>query len=373
MPLPIKFHSEVSSKLSIDEAKQNERIAQRQAAQEEARKWAEEHPEEAKKKAEEDAKRKAAEEKARQERLEQERLEALKKAEEKKKPAVSKSKETKKKEVSKTQVTVVKEVEPLLDEKQGIYKYIPDLLVDKTTGENIIFAEDEYEGYGLTDHYTEDIMKKLIASKKLNYRVRKSQEQQKDRTKKKAEVFTPSWICAQMVEMCQLPKNWEDLISSTTLEITCGEGVFLVSPYDATTGEEIKLKDRIGVLDRKLQAINKHIKQEDYKDESSYKRAWINKIMDAYRSVYGYEWQGDNLFIARVNLLQTFFDYFEDKWGYQVSNPKTIEKIIEIITYNIWQMDGLKDTIPLTDIPAKIMDWETNEFIEFKSLKGNTY
>lgn len=322
--------------------------------------WERTHPEEAKKK---------AKEKAIQERLEQERLDALKKAEEKKKPAVSKSKETKKKKVSKTQITVVKEVEPLLDEKNGIYKYIDLLLQDRTTGENIIFAEDEYEGHSPDEHYTEEVMKELIASKKLNYRVRKSLEQQKGRTKKKAEVFTPSWICKDMIDMCQLPKNWEDLIQSTVLEITCGEGVFLVSPYDATTGEEIKLKDRIGILDRKLQAINKHIKQEAYKDERSYKRAWMQSVIKAYQTTYGYEWQGDNLFIARINLLQTFFDYFEDKWSYQVSNPKTIEKIIEIITYNIWQMDGLKDVIPMTEIPAKIMDWETNEFIEFKSLK----
>lgn len=327
------------------------------------------HPEEAKKRKEE-AERRKAEEQAKRDaaRLEEEKRLKEAKLKDVKKSATTKSKPVK---ISKSvkPVKVEIEVEPLLIEKQGIYKYIPDLLVDKTTGENIIFAEDEYEGHKPEEHYAEEVMKELIASKKLNYRVRKSQEQQKDRTKKKAEVFTPSWICKDMIDMCQLPKNWEDLVQSTVLEITCGEGVFLVSPYDATTGEEIKLKDRIGVLDRKLQAINKHIKQEDYKDERSYKSAWINKIMDAYRSVYGYEWQGDNLFIARVNLLQTFFDYFEDKWGYQVSNPKTIEKIIEIITYNIWQMDGLKDTIPLTDIPAKIMDWQTNEFIEFRSCK----
>lgn len=332
------------------------------------------HPEEAKKRKEEAERRKAEE----QAKREAERLAEEKRLKEAKLKEVKKSSTTKSKPVkiskSAKPVKVEIEVEPLLIEKQGIYKYIPDLLVDKTTGENIIFAEDEYEGYGLTDHYTEDIMKKLIASKQLNYRVRKSIEHQKSRTKKNAEVFTPHWICRDMIAMCEPSEDWQEFVLSTWLEITCGEGVFLVSPYDATTGEEIKLKDRIGVLDRKLQAINKHIKQEDYKDERSYKSAWINKIMDAYRSVYGYEWQGDNLFIARVNLLQTFFDYFEDKWGYQVSNPKTIEKIIEIITYNIWQMDGLKDTIPLTDIPAKIIDWKlTNsthtEVIEFRSCK----
>lgn len=32
-------------------------------------------------------------------------------------------------------------------------------------------------------------------------------------------------------------------------------------------------------------------------------------------------------------------------------------------------MDGLKDVIPMTETYAKIMDWETNEFIEFRSMK----
>ena len=365
MPLPIKFRSEVSSKLSIDETKQNERIAQRQAAQEEARKWAEEHPEEAKKKAEEDAKRKAAEEKARQERLEQERLEALKKAEEKKKPAVSKSKETKKKEVSKTQVTVVKEVEPLLDEKKGIYKYIGLLLQDRTTDENIIFAEDEYEGYSLTDHYTEDIMKKLIASKQLNYRVRKSLEHQKSRTKKNAEVFTPHWICRDMIAMCEPSEDWQEFVLSTWLEITCGETPFITSRYDATTGETIPLYERIGVLDRKMQAINKNVDD---------KREWTNWIDRAFKCTYGYEFQGDNLFIARVNVLRCFVDYYSDKWN-EIPTKDTILKMINIITWNFWQMDGLKDTIPFSDTPAKIIDWKlTNrnhmEVIDFRSCKG---
>ena len=111
------------------------------------------HPEEAKKRKEE-AEREA-------ERLEEEKLLAEEKClKEAKLKEVKKSVTTKSKpiKVSKSKPTtkpvkVEVTVEPLLTEKQGIYKYIPDLLIDKTTGENIIFAEDEYEGYGLTDHY----------------------------------------------------------------------------------------------------------------------------------------------------------------------------------------------------------------------------
>lgn len=335
------------------------------------------HPEEAKKRKEEAERRKAEEEARREaERLEEEkRIAEEKRLKEAKPKEVQKSAAKPTKEIKSTsaksvkQVKVEVEVEPLLTEKQGIYKYIPDLLVDKTTGENIIFAEDEYEGHGLTDHYTEDIMKELIASKQLNYRVRKSIEHQKSRTKKNAEVFTPSWICKDMINMCEPPKDWQEFVLSTWLEITCGECPYLVNLYDSTTGEKVPIDKRIGVLDRKFRLINKHIVQEDFTNEKSYKRKWIDTMYDAMRSTYGYEFQGDNLFIARVNVLRCFVENFYVKWN-KMPPDATIRKAIEIIQWNLWQMDGLKDTVPFSDTPAKIMDWKLNEVIEFRSCKG---
>ena len=321
------------------------------------------HPEEAKKRKEEAEKRKAEEHAKREaERLAEEKRVKEAKSKAKKSVTTKSSKQTK--TSKRTKVEKIAEVEPLLTEKQGIYKYIPDLLVDKTTGENIIFAEDEYEGYGLTDHYTEDIMKELIASKQLNYRVRKSIEHQKARTKKNAEVFTPHWICRDMIAMCEPPEDWQEFVQSTWLEITCGEAPFCVSRYDATTGETIPLYERIGVLDRKMQAINKNVDD---------KRDWTKWTERAFKTTYGYEFQGDNLFIARVNVLRCFVDYYRDKWN-EMPSKDAILKMINIITWNFWQMDGLKDTIPFTDTPAKIIDWKlTNrnhtEVIEFRSCK----
>ena len=326
------------------------------------------HPEEAKKRKEE-AERRKVEEQAKREadRLAEENRLKEAKSKEVKKSSTAKPKPVK---ISKSvkPVKVEIEVEPLLTEKQGIYKYIPDLLVDKTTGENIIFAEDEYEGYGLTDHYTEDIMKELIASKQLNYRVRKSLDHQKSRTKKNAEVFTPSWICEQMIEMCEPPEDWQEFIQSTWLEITCGECPYLVNLYDSTTGEKVPIDKRIGVLDRKFRLINKHIVQENFINEQAYKRKWIDTMYDAMRTTYGYEFQGDNLFIARVNVLRCFVENFYVKWN-KMPPDATIRKAIDIIQWNLWQMDGLKDTVPFSDTPAKIMDWKLNEIIEFRSCK----
>lgn len=39
-----------------------------------------------------------------------------------------------------------------------------------------------------------------------------------------------------------------------------------------------------------------------------------------------------------------------------------------IISWNIWQMDGLKKTVPGTDIPCKIKDWKVYKEILFKDV-----
>ena len=51
-------------------------------------------------------------------------------------------------------------------------------------------------------------------------------------------------------------KTWKQYIDSRRLEITCGEAPYIASRYDASTGEAIPIKDRIGILDRKLRIIN---------------------------------------------------------------------------------------------------------------------
>ena len=118
-------------------------------------------------------------------------------------------------------------------------------------------------------------------------RAYKSSQQQSERTKKKAEVFTPSWICNQMNNHCDEEwfgrknvfnkecnkewiinneniefnnKSWKEYVNSTRLEITCGEAPYIVSRYDTSTGELIPIKKRIGILDRKLRVINENTK-----------------------------------------------------------------------------------------------------------------
>jgi hypothetical protein len=51
------------------------------------------------------------------------------------------------------------------------------------------------------------------------------------------------------------------------------------------------------------------------------------------------------LLIARENLLYTFIDYYED-YFWRKPAIADVKHIAEIISWNIWQMDGLKGVIP---------------------------
>lgn len=42
--------------------------------------------------------------------------------------------------------------------------------------------------------------------------------------------------------------------------------------------------------------------------------------------------------------------------------------IADVISWNVWQMDGLKKTVPGTDIPCKIKDWKSDKEILFKDV-----
>lgn len=271
------------------------------------------------------------------------------------------------------------------------------LLADKSTKRNIIWATDTYEelGHGFT--YKEQIDEKLLLQHAdiIKPRIQKSQEEQAARTRKKAEVFTPAWLCNLMNNYCDedwfgrkdvfnvmaddhpwtvnedliaFPerKTWKRYVDSRRLEITCGEAPYLVSRYDVSTGELIvPPKRRIGQLDRKLRIVNENT---DTYDE------WLKWAIRAFEATYGYEYQGDNLLIARVNLLLTFIDYYTERWEKQ-PDEKLLRQVANKIAWNIWQMDGLKDTVPHSPeeepeaVLCKIYNWRRENSVVFKTLK----
>lgn len=291
------------------------------------------------------------------------------------------------------------------------------LLKDMTTKKNIIFATSDYDELDKNINCEAQISKKIILNYKdyiIKPRVMRSIEVQSKRTKDKAEVFTPSWLCNQMnnyldddwfgkknvfnrindktwiandkkIEFSK-EKTWQDYIKSKRIEITCGEAPYIVSRYDTTTGEYIEIKNRIGMLDRKLRVI-----KENTKSISEWKK-WV---IEAYKNIYGYEFQGDSLLIARINLYLTYEEYLHEAWNKKPSNEE-VKEICNIINWNLWQMDGITCNIPHvktkddgqftifdylddgkkkkeqktnTSVECLIYDWDKNKKIKFKDIK----
>lgn len=236
------------------------------------------------------------------------------------------------------------------------------MLLDKTTKQHIMWATGAYASLGGRYEYNGEITPDLITGEHasvIKTRARKAMEQQSARTRQHAEVFTPLWMCRMMNDYAdkvwfgrkevffkdgtptaavEFPKGkkWERYVDSRRLEITCGEAPYLVSRYDVETGEAIPIRERAGLLDRKLRVVGENTQTEE---------EWLEWTMRAFWATYGYEFQGDNVLIARVNLLMTFEEYLQERWKRKPTRAE-YEKIANIITWNIWQMDGLTGTTP---------------------------
>lgn len=268
------------------------------------------------------------------------------------------------------------------------------LLKDHTTQKNIIWATDNYKEQGKGFNKKDNIEIENITGKNRNIikpRIKKSKKEQEKRIKEKAEVYTPSWLCNKQNNLIdakwfgkknifnitkenswktinkkiEFPtktgKNIEDYIEDIRLEITCGEAPYLVSRYDNVTGKIIKVKDRIGLLDRKLRVINENFDNE---------KEWNSKVEIAYKSIYAYEYQGDNLLIARENLLFTYLDNYLYKFN-KKPDSKQLIKIAKIISWNIWQMDGIKFVVPESCKNQKSK--ENNKKIKCLGCENNDY
>lgn len=289
------------------------------------------------------------------------------------------------------------------------------LIKDNTTKGNLHWATSTYEKFGEWFAPEREMkIEQLVNANILTPRVSKSSEEQQARTKDKGEVFTPAWMCNMQANYLdedwfgrknvfnkeiengwktnkkkitfskKLKKTWQEYVADIRMEITCGEAPYLVSRYDVVKGEVIPVIDRIGILDRKLRIVNENVDDEE---------EWLEQAEIAFKSTYGYDYQGDNVVIARENLLYTLIDNMVFKFGHQPSTD-ILKRFSTIISWNIWQMDGLDCTIPYSetnvqkgqiqlnlfeDEPepikkekqlAKVKCWLTNKTIEFKELLG---
>lgn len=298
------------------------------------------------------------------------------------------------------------------------------LLLDRTTRKNILWGTDDYKELG--DEYAagNPITEALITgvnAKIIQPRVLKAHEQKKDRTRTRAEVFTPSWICNKQNNLIddewfggKQPFNiesgtewkattepisfatkggrtWKKYVDCKRLEITCGEAPYLVSRYDTVTGQTIPVPERIGLLDRKLRVVSENV---------SSKSDWMFWAKRAVESIYGYEFQGDNLLIARENVLYSYTEHFRFQFD-EEPELKELLQIALVISWNLWQMDGFNYAIPYCEKPdeprqmtifdfmtdadcfdfaslsdpkgqelCKVRDWRSKKTIEYKKLVG---
>lgn len=300
-------------------------------------------------------------------------------------------------------------------------KVLDILLKDRTTKRNIIWATDDYVPLGSGYFAKDSILIELITGVNesiIQPRISKEQQKQLIRTRKKAEVFTPSWVCNNQNNLVdsqwfgrddvfnitchdnhswqsnpekiifpdQKNKSWKHYVDARRMEITCGEAPYLVSRYDSVSGKAIDIKDRIGMLDRKIRVVTENTESES---------EWLKWVYRAYESIYGYEFQGDNLLLARKNLLYTFIENLRCVFDRDATQEE-LSKIAKIVSWNLWQMDGIKGIVPYlknkepvnrqltffdtlnlpsemekdsgSDILCKIRDWRANTTITYKSL-----
>lgn len=239
------------------------------------------------------------------------------------------------------------------------------LLIDRTSNKNIIWATSNYSRFGKGFMSTDHIPLKYLVNHSrqiVKPRILKSKTEQKKRSKDMAEVFTPAWVCNLQNNMIDNEwfgyknafneeiesgwigkekvefknRSWKDYIDLERMEITCGEAPYLTSRYDVVTGSEIRPLDRIGLLDRKLRVVF-----ENTDDENEY----IESSLLSLKRIYGYDFQGDNVLIARKNLFFTYIEFFEEKFKKEPSID-LLKEVAKIISWNIWQMDGMKYVVP---------------------------
>ena len=261
-------------------------------------------------------------------------------------------------------------------QENELWRKMPEVLIallrDHTTGRNIFWATDDYASRGAGYCYRDELTPEAITGENGHVivpRVLKDAAVQDSRKRSHAEIFTPLWIVNTQVNLIdeawfgrkhpfniehddhtwtpveepiafseEKGKTWRDYVRDTRLEITCGEGPYLTSRYDPTTGEYIPVRERIGMVDRKLRVVG---------ERTTTTGEWLEAAQEALKSAYGYEWQGDSLLLARENLFYTWLEHYQAKFGNEAMPlERSCKSAAYIISWNVFQMDGLKGVVP---------------------------
>ena len=243
------------------------------------------------------------------------------------------------------------------------------LLKDRTTKKNIVWASPSYEGMGKPFCADQPIKKNLIIGSYdsiIQPRVEKNKRNQEMRTRKRGEVFTPPWLVDKQVSIVMNEIgdiSFESFIALRWLELACGEAPYIVTRYDSVSGDIIPVDKRVGFLDRKLQRIA---------EGSTTEKEFIKWSKLAYESSYGYELQGDSLLLARENLLLSFCEHYDCKFG-KLPTMKVIKQIANIISYNIFQMNGLTKQTPYSSDSKNNIQLNLFDEVNDQEKKGDMF
>jgi len=247
---------------------------------------------------------------------------------------------------------------------------------------NIFWATSDYKDLGHEYKYNAQILPHLVTgdnNKVVMPRVLKERAQQTLRTRDMAEVFTPAWICNAQNNLvddawfgrknvfntpCDVDgehtwiptegkiefpegRTWQQYVNAKRLEVTCGEAPYMVSRYDTTTGQLIPLSHRIGILDRKMRIVAENV---------TTRKQWRYWSRQALRSCYAYEWQGDSLLLAREAFFISFIEYHNALYPDVKLQLDTLRSAAYVISWNVWQMDGLRGVVPDSCKATKVKD-----------------
>ena len=193
-------------------------------------------------------------------------------------------------------------------------------------------------------------------------------------------------------------RQQDDVVLKTLLidrTLTALNGGATVNIKWAVTGKWIEPRSRIGLLDRKLRIVTEQCKRKGPEE-------WLKWAEVALQGCYGFEWQGDNVLLARENMLYAVIEYYCDVFKGEKFPPEAARRFAEIISWNIWQMDGIKFVVPNTcgkrkdmlggpikcagcakndaklhdGVRCRVMDWEIGKPVlfmppfEFKTIEG---
>lgn len=290
---------------------------------------------------------------------------------------------------------------------------LEQLLSDKSTKGRLRWATAEYTqlgpGYAFDDEMSPNTVIPAGGSPVVTPRSSKPRTLQVIRTQSTAEVFTPAWVCCEQNNgvdeawfgrpgaLCgkatedegwtvskekvvfENGRTWQDYVDARVMEVSCGEGPYLTSRYDPCDGTPIPFGDRMGLFDRKLRVVNENAQTPD---------DWLKWALRALEATYGFDLQGDNVLITRVNLLATYQDHLEHRLG-RCASRRELTAASNRIAWNIFQMDGFTflsphaeraaATLPLDlgmgltfdktePVPCLIYDWRRRRPVEFRHL-----